>query len=405
LSPAVSIRTEALSKQYRIGTLHRGADTLRDAISGWARRTAARNTPRADRVDTIWALRDVSLEVQEGEVLGIVGRNGAGKSTLLSILSRITEPTEGRAEIRGRVGSLLEIATGFHPELTGRQNIFLNGAILGMRRAEIASKFDEIVAFADVEQFLETPVKRYSSGMYLRLAFAVAAHLDTDLLLVDEVLAVGDLEFQKKCLGKMSDVANSGRTVLFVSHQLNAVRRLCPRTIWIDGGRLKLDGPTANVLGAYEAHVTLPRDDRELPRGQAAQFLAWELEPQGSEPNVLTSRGPVTVKIRVHLARPVERARTGLALRNADQTLVGSWAFYDLDLPAGDHVFSYSVDGLPLVPGAYQWHVSLLDEEKMLDDWYAVPELVIATELFSHPNDQYRGILNIPCALEISPGG
>jgi lipopolysaccharide transport system ATP-binding protein len=405
LSPAVSIRTDGLSKQYRIGRLHRGPDTLRDAISGWTSRIFSTSPRRPPSDNTIWALRDVSLEVREGEVLGVVGRNGAGKSTLLSILSRITEPTEGRVEIRGRVGSLLEIGTGFHPELTGRQNIFLNGAILGMRRAEIAGKFDEIVAFADVEQFLDTPVKRYSSGMYLRLAFAVAAHLETDALLVDEVLAVGDLEFQRKCLGKMADVAHSGRTVLFVSHQLNAVRRLCPRTIWIDAGRVRMDGPTANVLGAYEADASLPREQRELPHGKGAQFLAWELEPSGSEPNVLTNREPVTVKVRVHLGRPVQRGRTGLGLRAADQTLVASWAFYDLDLAAGDHVFSYAIDELPLVPGAYQWHVSLLDEDGMLDEWYGVPELVIGTELFAHPNDQYRGVLNVPCTLDVSPGG
>src|SRR6202011_3565898 len=198
-----------------------------------------------------WALKDVSLEVKRGEVVGIIGRNGAGKSTLLKILSRITDPTKGRIEIRGRVASLLEVGTGFHQELTGRENIFLNGAILGMTRAEIKRKFDEIVAFAEVEEFLDTPVKRYSSGMYVRLAFAVAAHLDPEILVIDEVLAVGDAEFQKKCLGKMAEVAKGGRTVLFVSHNMGAVTRLCSRAILLSAGRLEMAGDTAAVAGRY----------------------------------------------------------------------------------------------------------------------------------------------------------
>ena len=203
------------------------------------------------RVNTIWALKDVSFEVQQGEVVGIIGRNGAGKSTLLKILSRITDPTEGRVEIHGRVGSLLEVGTGFHPELTGRENIYLNGAILGMKQAEIERKFDEIVAFAEIEKFLDTPVKRYSSGMYVRLAFAVAAHLEPEILLVDEVLAVGDAEFQKKCLGKMGDVAKEGRTVLFVSHNMGAVTTLCKRGILLDTGKISCDEGVSETVKQY----------------------------------------------------------------------------------------------------------------------------------------------------------
>jgi lipopolysaccharide transport system ATP-binding protein len=216
----IAIRVEKLSKRYQIGVAQQRHDTLRDALgANLARLRPTRRAPRAARhADEFWALRDVSFEVKRGEVVGIIGRNGAGKSTLLKILSRITEPTSGQAQIHGRVGSLLEVGTGFHPELTGRENIYLNGAILGMRRFEIERKFDEIVAFAEIERFLDTPVKRYSSGMYVRLAFAVAAHLEPEILLVDEVLAVGDAAFQKKCLGKMGDVAKEGRTVLFVSH-------------------------------------------------------------------------------------------------------------------------------------------------------------------------------------------
>ncbi|HWS71304.1 MAG TPA: ABC transporter ATP-binding protein [Thermoanaerobaculia bacterium] len=243
-----AIDVEHIAKRYVIGGVKElGYKTIRDSISGMFRRRATTPSVR----ETIWALRDVSFSAAEGEVIGIIGRNGAGKSTLLKVLSRITEPTEGRARMRGLVGSLLEVGTGFHPELTGRENIFLNGAILGMPRAEIVRKLDEIVAFAEVEQFLDTPVKRYSSGMYVRLAFAVAAHLDTDVLIVDEVLAVGDASFQRKCLNKMEDVGKQGRTVLFVSHNLSSVTRLCPRAILIDAGRVVRDGPSHEVVRSY----------------------------------------------------------------------------------------------------------------------------------------------------------
>ena len=228
----IAIRVENLGKMYRIGRAQQRHDTLRDLIVDTAAHIKDWGK-RGDKSDeTIWALKDVSFEVRRGEVVGIIGRNGAGKSTLLKILSRITEPTTGRAEIHGRVGSLLEVGTGFHPELTGRENIYLNGAILGMRRFEIERRFDEIVAFSEIERFLDTPVKRYSSGMYVRLAFAVAAHLEPEILLVDEVLAVGDAAFQKKCLGKMGNVAETGRTVLFVSHNMAAVSNLCKRGAW-----------------------------------------------------------------------------------------------------------------------------------------------------------------------------
>src|SRR5215213_9664531 len=225
------------------------------------RRLRASAPPATD--NTIWALKDVSLEVGSGEVLGVIGHNGAGKSTLLKILSRITEPTEGRVEVHGRVGSLLEVGTGFHPELTGRENIYLNGAILGMKRSEIARRFDEMVAFAEVERFIDTPVKRYSSGMYLRLAFAVAAHLEPEILLVDEVLAVGDLEFQAKCLGKMGAVAREGRTVFFVSHNTQAVRQLCSRAILLEHGRVSADGPTDSTLAVYNQRLREMRVDAE----------------------------------------------------------------------------------------------------------------------------------------------
>jgi lipopolysaccharide transport system ATP-binding protein len=254
----IAIRVDKLGKQYRIGGPQARYKTIRESLVEAARAPfrglgrLVRGAKWAGRTDdTIWALTDVSFEIQPGEVVGIIGRNGAGKSTLLKVLSRITRPTEGYAEIHGRVGSLLEVGTGFHPELTGRENIYLNGAILGMRKREIDFKFDEMVAFAEIERFLDTPVKHYSSGMYIRLAFAVAAHLEPEILLVDEVLAVGDAAFQKKCLGKMGDVAKQGRTVLFVSHNMVAVQGLCGRAIWLQDGKIIQDGASGIVVSSY----------------------------------------------------------------------------------------------------------------------------------------------------------
>ncbi|HXQ71290.1 MAG TPA: ABC transporter ATP-binding protein [Pyrinomonadaceae bacterium] len=242
-----AISCEQLSKKYAIGRRERYR-ALRDVIAETVSRPFRGSSQKKD---LIWALKDVSFDVPDGKAVGIIGRNGAGKSTLLKILSRITKPTRGSVRVRGRVGSLLEVGTGFHPELTGRENIFLNGAIIGMRKAEIVRKFDEIVAFAEVEKFLDTPVKRYSSGMYVRLAFAVAAHLETEILVIDEVLAVGDVAFQRKCLGKMGDLSHSGRTVLFVSHNMQAVRSLCSEAIWLEGGQIKATGSSPNVIEKY----------------------------------------------------------------------------------------------------------------------------------------------------------
>lgn len=245
------ISVESISKKYKIGVAQR-YETLRDHLAAFSKRLWPNGTERPrERDDVIWALKNLSFQVNRGEVLGIVGRNGAGKSTLLKILTRITTPTEGCAEIRGRVGSLLEVGTGFHPELTGRENVYLNAAVLGMRKAEIDRKFDEIVAFSEVEKFIDTPVKRYSSGMYVRLAFAVAAHLEPEILLVDEVLAVGDVAFQRKCVGKMGDVSKEGRTILFVSHSMGTVKSLCSRTILLKNGEVALEGDTSDVVSAY----------------------------------------------------------------------------------------------------------------------------------------------------------
>lgn len=249
----IAIRVENLGKRFRLGTAQPGYRTLRDSLAAIFSRPILRTSRDPGGDGGFWALQDVSFDVRQGEMIGIIGRNGAGKSTLLKVLSRIIEPTTGSVEIHGRIGSLLEVGTGFHPELTGRENIFLNGAFLGMRRQEVLRKFDEIVAFAEVEKFLDTPVRHYSSGMYTRLAFAVAAHLEPEVLVVDEVLAVGDASFQRKCLNKMDDIGKHGRTVFFVSHNIGAVTRLCQRALLLDQGRVILDGPAAKVATAYLA--------------------------------------------------------------------------------------------------------------------------------------------------------
>ena len=245
----VAIDVEGLSKSYRIGELQAAYGTLRESMSHVVRRLTGQEHRRG--YEEVWALRDVSFHLEEGEALGVIGRNGAGKSTLLKVLTRITTPTAGRAEIRGRVGSLLEVGTGFHPELTGRENVFLNGAILGMKRREIQAKLPEIAEFSGVERFFDTPVKRYSSGMHVRLAFSVAAHFEPEIMLVDEVLSVGDAEFQQRCLGRMEDIGATGRTVVFVSHQLQAVAQLCDRAILLDEGRIVRDGPSSEVVAHY----------------------------------------------------------------------------------------------------------------------------------------------------------
>jgi len=281
------IELQGISKKYRLGRI--GATSIRDSVERTWNRMRGTKGNRAILRGDFWALRDLSFTIQPGEIVGVIGRNGAGKSTLLKILSRITEPTKGEAVLRGRPASLLEVGTGFHPDLSGRENIFLNGAILGMRTREIRAKFDEIVAFSEVEQFIDTPVKRYSSGMYVRLAFAVAAHLEPEILLVDEVLAVGDSAFQKKCLGKMGDVARAGRTVVLVSHQLNQIRSLSHRGIWVDAGQIRMDGNTHEVVSAYESAMARGyTNGHSQDRGLAtkARFLSWESPSQGQNRHI-----------------------------------------------------------------------------------------------------------------------
>jgi lipopolysaccharide transport system ATP-binding protein len=390
------IRASGLSKRYERGAAET-TSLLRDRLAlivrapwkAWSRK----------KQETFWALKDVSLEVQEGEVLGLIGRNGSGKTTLLKILSRITRPTEGWAEIHGRMGSLLEVGTGFHPELTGRENTYLSGAILGMGKQEIARKFDEIVSFAELEKFIDTPVKHYSSGMYVRLAFAVAAHLEPEILLVDEVLAVGDLNFQRKCLGKMGDAARAGRTVVLVSHQMNQIRRLSDRVVWVNDGKIHMEGTPNHVVAAYETSMsTTDRSGVATSRpASKSRFVRWEISAgQGDEPHVLSTLGPVTVNFSVELARPLTNGEHGIALFGSERQLIWAQARQDLRLQPGAHTFSHTFPTLPLRPGIYQWQVSVLEGQEMLDLWEALPEMQVVAESNQHYQDKWNGILNLP---------
>jgi lipopolysaccharide transport system ATP-binding protein len=400
------IQAEGLGKQYRRGVVE-ARGMLRDTIARVAR--SPLSAFRRPKHETFWALDDVSLQVNEGEVLGLIGRNGAGKTTLLKILSRITRPTTGWAEIHGHVRSLLEVGTGFHGELTGRENTYFSGSLLGMRKREIDRKLDEIVAFAEIEKFIDTPVKHYSSGMYVRLAFAVAAHLEPEILLVDEVLAVGDINFQKKCLGKMGDVARQGRTVVLVSHQMNQMRRLCHRVVWVDGGHVRMTGTAHEVVSAYES--AMARGDRngnsaERGTGTKARFLRWEIaEPHGKEPHVLNNLEPVTVKFTVEVHECIRRGHHGIALFGHEHQLIWARGVDDLKLNPGQHEFRHEFPMLPLRPGPYSWRVSLYDEGEEVDNWECLPEMIVATESHQHPSDEWNGIMNLPAGFEVDGRG
>jgi len=405
--PDTVISVENLSKSYLVGHKSAGQDrsrytALRDVIEDQAR-NIARNTINVlrgrqvvpgDQVEELWALRDVSFEVRRGEVLGIIGRNGGGKSTLLKILSRVTEPTRGRVLLRGRVASLLEVGTGFHPELTGRENIYLNGAILGMTRAEIRRKFDEIVAFAEVEKFLDTPVKRYSSGMYVRLAFAVAAHLEPEIMLVDEVLAVGDAEFQTKCIGKMQGVASSeGRTVLFVSHNMAAIQQLCHHALWLDHGGLRRIGPAAQVVQAYTSSV---RDaarsgdlssSRLIGDGQVA-LLSYEVTDANGRRNPAPgTKEDVLIQLRVDARNSIAKPAYGISIVNELGVLMTCVNTAELgitqpELPKGESAICVRIKRTNFVPGNYTASFWVMSPQC---DIYAMSENGITFEIAQVP--------------------
>lgn len=387
------IIAENVSKVYQLSSESAGGGvedrtayhnfTLRNAVSnalGAAARAVSGRWKDHRREDNqFWALKNLSFEVERGEVVGLVGRNGAGKSTLLKILSRIVEPTEGSIRLRGRIASLLEVGTGFHPELTGRENIYLNGAILGMRKAEIDRNFDEIVAFSEVEKFLDTPVKRYSSGMYVRLAFAVAAHLEPEILIVDEVLAVGDFAFQKKCLGKMHDVAAShGRTVLFVSHNMGALAQLCNRAIFLEDGSIKMIGPVNDVIKSYmrsgltssQGRVHFPNDPAKIGQYVSVEFR----HDDGTVGASFSNDESVVIRATYEVRKPVATMSLGLSILNLDGTRVifsnvrDSHPEIDAVLTEGRHTFEVAIPPMLLAPTTYSVTLSAVNEYEGIVD-------------------------------------
>ena len=362
-----------------------------------------------------WALRGVSFDIEPGGVLGLIGSNGAGKSTLLKLLSRITLPTTGRIEMRGRVGTLLEVGTGFHPELTGRENIFLNGAILGMRRREIIAAFDEIVEFAGIPEFLDTPVKRYSSGMYVRLAFAVAAHLQPEILLVDEVLAVGDTEFQRKCIGKMDDVAREGRTVVFVSHNLGSVQRLCDRTVWLDHGKVVADGLTQNVIAEYlkrvaahqvGAEATVSEDAHRVGTGEA-KLLKLAMRDTDGQPMESADLGqPCRFVMTFEVSEPIEDVIVEVGISTAEGSRIVTCLSTDdghpmLTLAPGTHEISADLE-MTLLPGDYSVDVGLSESDKRSYDHlervlnFSVVNVPHSDEVAQYPWPSSRGFIRVP---------
>ena len=380
-----AIEIDGVGKRYWLGVdEHSSAlgPRLESIVRAPVRRLRGhRQNPAAER-EEFWALQDVSLEVASGEILGVIGANGSGKSTLLKLLSQITPPTEGRITINGRVGTLLEVGTGFHPELTGRENVFLNGAILGMTRIEIISKFDEIVEFSGVEQFIDTPVKRYSSGMYVRLAFAVAAHLESEILLIDEVLAVGDAEFQRKCLGKMDEIARGGRTVIFVSHSLSTVQSLCDRCIWLEKGRLSDSGMPQDVIATYfertgtrqmGGEVVIPRDARRAGTGEALLVRAAILDDDRQPVDQLRMGQPWTLQMTFEVERRVSDAIVRLGLVSADGTRVATALSVDsgeppVQLEPGTWDVEVRFD-MTLLPGDFSVDIGISEGGRNGVDW------------------------------------
>jgi lipopolysaccharide transport system ATP-binding protein len=404
----IALKVEKLSKRYRIGELHRRTGSFREKLTTLCRhalpsmRPAPRSMPSSSD-GMVWALRDISFEVEQGEIVGVIGRNGAGKTTLLKVLSRITKPTTGRAWINGRVASLLEVGTGFHPELTGRENIFLNGAILGMTRAEIRNKFDEIVSFAEIERFLDTPVKRYSSGMYVRLAFAVAAHLEPDILLVDEVLAVGDARFQQKCLGKMDQVRMSGRTILFVSHNLSAISRLCKKTIVVHGGALICFRETKDAIREYILLLsgTDKMASQDLSGSLAPRVHIHRIQINGKncfdQIQILPSE-PIVVGIKGEAKEEIPACRLSIDILKDGQKILTQYDTAEpQDLPKGAFLSEIKIPEYLLSPGEYG--IVFHGISYALRDWFFSPQF--SFNILYEWNENYHsienmGLINLP---------
>lgn len=369
-----AIRVENLGKRYRIGAQQKRHDTLRDAIASRLQRSNV-SSFQGSNDEWIWSLRNVSFEVKRGEVVGVIGRNGAGKSTLLKILSRITEPSEGWADMYGRVASLLEVGTGFHGELTGRENLYLSGAIMGMRKAEVDRKFDEIVAFAEVEKFIDTPVKHYSSGMYVRLAFAVAAHLEPEILLVDEVLAVGDAAFQKKCLGKIGDVAREGRTVLFVSHNMGAVTQLCTTAFLISSGMIETAGETERVVSQYLNDVSVGRTSFVARKNYVKEMFVSNAQAMNIKNDLTTTfkhTEPIIIKVNCKINRWIPNTVMGFFIRDQRGRKVftnNNPRWNTIDPEAKEIVASVTIPSDFLVPGQYVFTFAITVHRTTPIDW------------------------------------
>jgi lipopolysaccharide transport system ATP-binding protein len=421
----IPIRVQNLGKKYLLRHLARGGhknytalrDVLSEAVKAPFRRsTQNEESGHASTSEEFWALKDVSFEIKRGESVGIIGRNGAGKSTLLKLLSRITEPTSGRIELEGKIASLLEVGTGFHPELTGRENIYLNGAILGMKRSEIKSKFDEIVAFAEVERFLDTPVKHYSSGMYVRLAFAVAAHLEPDVLIVDEVLAVGDAEFQKKCLGKMQSVSGQeGRTVLFVSHNMQAIRQMCQRVIFFKQGKIAFNGDPHAAISAYlghgaeaESHATLDLTDypRIYPIEDAVFQRVRFLDGAGRPASTLRLEDVLTVEVDIHAKKALKRFNLAMAVIHGEGLRVFSESYsdqYDLpDFGPGEFTLRFRVPMRFFKMESYFLTLAMNENGNHCDhvEGLLLPEIVDANPNLQMESQRW-GVLRIPVTWDL----
>jgi len=412
-----AIHADRISKQYQLGQLHQTRH-LREALAGWIHRPFTRQKVN---VETIWALKQVSFDIEEGEVVGIIGRNGAGKSTLLKVLSRITFPTSGNMQVRGRVASLLEVGTGFHEELTGRENIYLNGSILGMKKREIDAKLNAIVEFADVERFLDTPIKRYSSGMRLRLGFAVAAHLEPDVLMVDEVLAVGDQGFQKKCLKAMDSLHAGGRTVLFVSHNLTAVENLCPRAIWIDGGRIRRDGAARDVIQEYlttfagkrQSGADLRTVEQRKGTGEIRYTRLEFMDAEGKPLDVVRSGDRVAIRLHYEALRRIQHPHFGVEVYTNLGTLITSlntWTTgFNLEsLQPGKGYIDVHVDAVNFVPDRYYltlWLASVGAKYDHLDLCATLDVEPSDVQKSGRKLEKYFGVVYMPCHFSHEQAG
>jgi len=408
------IKVENLSKKFRIGKLRGDEGTLRDLVGNIIKFPFNKRVKNPE-AETLWALKDINFEVYQGDTLGIVGGNGAGKSTLLKILSRIIKPTTGRAKLGGRVGSLLEVGTGFHQDLTGRENVFLNGAVLGMRRREIEKKFDEIVAFAEIERFIDTPVKFYSTGMYLRLAFAVAAHLEPDILIVDEVLAVGDAAFQAKCLGRMGEVVGSGRTILFVSHSSMMVEKLCRTALYLKNGKLEDYGATKPILAQYEADYELNWATEAVSRNlleiedDEIRFIKWSISNSAThQPHTIVSREKAEFEFQLVCRQQTANLRFNFAIQDQEgrPLIVASSVSADkaaVAVEEGTHRLRWTCY-LPLQAGFYRLvaEVASADDDTLLDTWRCQPELEILPSPDEFIGGQLQGLINIPVKFDLA---